>query len=99
MVASAGFEVVVAFLRLEHSDNLADGVPQRLDGSLGFGAQHRLQFGERLLDGVDVRAVGWEIKRPASRAFDCVPSALCAGRLCMTTISPGTKVVMRACCT
>lgn len=45
---------------LEDIDGPADEVPEAADGALARVAQHGLEPGERLLDWVEVRAVGRE---------------------------------------
>jgi hypothetical protein len=47
-------EVVGAFGGSEGVEQLADGVPERLDGARRGGAQQRLELGEGVLDRVQV---------------------------------------------
>jgi len=52
------FEVIGAFVGLEDVSEPADEVPQPADCALASLAQHCLEPRERLLDRVEVRAVG-----------------------------------------
>ncbi len=63
--------MISALLRFEHCDDLADRIPKCIDGPLGFCAQERLQFSERLFDRIKVWAVRREVKQSASRRFNC----------------------------
>jgi hypothetical protein len=51
------------FVRRDEIDELADGLPEAFDGSLGGLSQQRLELGESVLDGIEVRAVGREIEK------------------------------------
>lgn len=53
-VIAAGTEVVGTLLRLEQVDQLANQRPQAGDGSLAGFAEHGLEAGEGLFDGVVV---------------------------------------------
>jgi hypothetical protein len=55
------FEEVAAFLRLKTVEGLTDELPETLAGPLGGFAQRRLEFGEGLLDRIEVWAVGRQI--------------------------------------
>ena len=56
-------------------------------------AQESLDFAEGLLDGVEVRGVGWQVDQLAARSSmnSLNPSPLWAERLSITTICPGSK--------
>ena len=45
----------------EQVEQLADGVPQAVDGAFGRLAQERLELGECLLDRVEVGGVGRQV--------------------------------------
>ena len=51
------FDVVCALLRCEAFEQFADSVTDRIDGARGLPAQQGLEFGEDLLDGVEVWGV------------------------------------------
>jgi hypothetical protein len=48
----------LAFLGIEEVDEFADGGSKTLDGALGGFAQERFPFGEGVLDGMEVGAMG-----------------------------------------
>ena len=51
-----GGEVVGAFVGREGVDDATDGGPETVDGSRGRLAEHGLELGEGVLDGVEVGA-------------------------------------------
>src|SRR4051812_50109264 len=56
-IVSCGSEVVGAFGGREDVDEVADGGPKALDGAFGGLAQECFQFGEGVLDGVEIGRV------------------------------------------
>jgi hypothetical protein len=92
-VVSGSLEVVYAFGVREQIDERADSVPEGWDCSLGPCAQ-RLELGEGVLDGVEVGTVGRQVGRlaPAASIASRTPAAFVAGRLSITTTSPGPRV-------
>src|SRR3954462_13223345 len=79
---SCSLEVVPAFLWLEEIADVAEGSPERLDGS-GFGlAQVGLDLGEGLLDRIEIGGIGGQEQEPSAslpQALDC-PLALVDGK-------------------
>jgi hypothetical protein len=57
-------------LRFVEVEGAADGLPQTLAGALCCVTQHRLEFGEGLLDRVDVSAVGRQVDQPGAGRGD-----------------------------
>ena len=55
---SGGYEVISAFLRGEEIGDFSDGVPQTCYGSLLGLSEQGLEFGEGVLDRVEVGTVG-----------------------------------------
>src|ERR1700748_3190564 len=53
-------QIACAFFGREELENLADGEAYGFDGSGGGFSQEVLEFGEDLLDGVQVRRVFWQ---------------------------------------
>jgi hypothetical protein len=51
-----------AFLGCEGVEKACDSVPQAVDGSLGSFSQQRLDFGEELLDRIEVRRIGRQVE-------------------------------------
>ncbi len=98
---SCGLEVVCAFGWREQVYDGADGVPQGFDCSLGLGAQESFEFGEGVLDRVEVGTVGRQKPKRCAAPFDGLPepAALCAGKLSMMTTSPGVRVGTSTCST
>ena len=63
----------------EGVEKLAEGMPERVYGAGGGGAQPRFEFGERRLDRVPIGAVGWQVEQAGAcrrdrltHAFDLV---------------------------
>src|SRR3954463_12331833 len=69
-IVAGGGEVVGAFGRGEGVDEAADGGPEPVDGPLGGLAQERLEFGERILDRVEVWTVGRQVEQRRSGGLD-----------------------------
>src|SRR5229473_6548605 len=67
------FEVVGAFFWGEGFEELSDALPGRLDGSLVGFPEQRLEFGEELLDRVEVRAVLGQEDQVCAGAADGAP--------------------------
>ena len=97
---AAGLEIALAVGRLEESGAALQDCDKAGDGALGQFSQRAFQFGDRHLDGVEVRAVGRQVSDRAvfpdqdfrhSRTFG---EAL---RLSSTTMSPSSKVGKRWC--
>ena len=65
-----GLEVVCAFFWGEEIADLADGVPEFVDGAHGHGAQVRLEFGEGHFDRIEVGAVGRQKHKPSASLAD-----------------------------
>lgn len=63
-------EIICAFVRWEAGEQSPDRVPKRRDGAASGGAQHRLQFGEHLLDRIEIGAVWREIEQLRPRLLD-----------------------------
>ena len=55
---AAGLEIALAVSRLEETGAALQDCDKAGDGALGQFSQRALQFGDRHLDGVEVRAVG-----------------------------------------
>lgn len=68
-------DVACAFVGREVSEKLADGGPEFLDGALGGTAQETFELREGQLDGIEVWAVGRQIKKPCSGGFNCLTYA------------------------
>ncbi len=49
---------------------MADGVPEAIDGGFSGLAQQRLELGEGVLDGIEVRAVGRKVEQMRPCCFD-----------------------------
>ena len=73
-------EKVGAFGQREACDELAERFPECADGSQRVGAEQCFEFGEGLLDRIQVGTVGRE------------PATLCELSLSMITISSGRSV-------
>src|SRR3954471_9278002 len=69
-IVSCGCEVVGAFDGCEDVDEAPDGGPKALNGPLGGFAQERFELGEGILNRVEIRAVGREIKQACTRRLD-----------------------------
>jgi hypothetical protein len=89
-IISCGSEEVFEFLRREAVDEVADGAPQALDGSLRRLSQQRLKLCEGVLDGIEVGAVWREVEEARAGAFNQFPHfrPLWLDRLSMITLSP-----------
>src|SRR4051812_15176204 len=53
--------------------DVGDGVPESVARTLACLSEQRLEFGESLLDGIEVGAVGRQINQFGSHALDCLP--------------------------
>src|SRR3954463_2627761 len=69
-IVSCGCKVVGAFGGCEDVDKAPDGGPKALDGAFGGLAQECFQFGEGLLDRVEVRAVRRQVEELCARRLD-----------------------------
>src|SRR4051812_2155909 len=69
-IVSCGSEVVGAFGGREDVDEAADGGPKALDGAFGGLAQECFQFGEGVLDGVEIGRVRREVEQACTRRLD-----------------------------
>src|SRR3954454_12823732 len=69
-IVSCGSEVVGAFGGREDVDEAADGGPKALDGAFGGIAQESFQFGEGVLDGVEIGRVRREVEQACPRRLD-----------------------------
>src|SRR4029434_11333107 len=69
-IVSCGSEVVGAFGGREDVDEAADGDPKALDGAFGGLAQEFFQFGEGVLDGVEIGRVRREVEQACTRRLD-----------------------------
>jgi hypothetical protein len=69
-IVSAVDEVVLAFGGCEGLERIGDSIPEIIDGSGGGFSQERFQFGEGLLDGVEVRRIGREVDEPRADGLD-----------------------------
>ena len=82
--------LIGAFLWCEVRECVCDRVPQVFDGSRGDLAQVRLQFGECVLDRIEVGRIWREKAQPgAAPRLPANAGGRCAGRLSITTKSPG----------
>jgi hypothetical protein len=54
---------------------LSDEPPETLAGALGGLAQYRLELGEGLLNGIEVRAVGRQVDEPSALRCDRLDNA------------------------
>ena len=59
---------------------------QSLDGSQCLGSQEGFELGKGLLDGIQIRAVGWQVVQSGTGGFDCLadPGGLVGTRTCST---------------
>ena len=69
-IVSAVTKVVLAFGGGELSQQLGEGLFQGVDSPCCCGSQQRFEFGEPLLDGVEVRAVRWQISQSGADRFN-----------------------------
>jgi transposase InsO family protein len=69
-IVSSGSEVVGAFGGCEDVDEAPDGGPKALDRALGGLAQECFQFGESILNRVEVRAVRRQVEELRARRLD-----------------------------
>jgi hypothetical protein len=56
-------------------ENVGDGVPETVACPLARLSQQRLEFGEGLFDGIEIRAVGRQVEQPGLAVFDRFPDA------------------------
>jgi hypothetical protein len=54
----------------EAQDNIAERVPECLNGSQCLGAQKGFEFGKGLLDRVQIGTVGWQVKQSGTGGFN-----------------------------
>ena len=71
-------EVIAAFLWREAIEQVANRVPEVIDGSLGGFSEERLEFGEYLFDRVEVGRIGRQV-RSSSRAMPSSRRGIRAG--------------------
>jgi hypothetical protein len=92
-------EEVGAFVRTEAVDELAESLPECVDGADGAAAQQRLELGESHLDRVQIGTVGRQEQQACPGRLDrfAHPATLCEPRLSMTTTSPGLSVGTSTC--
>jgi hypothetical protein len=65
-------EVMQTFARREVSEQVANGVPEGVVGTGGSFAQHSLELGEDLFEGIKVCGILRQIKQDGARSFDGV---------------------------
>ena len=70
--------IVAAFVRAEVRQALAEERPERLGAAAASGANEGLELREAELDGIEVRAVGWQVPEGGPGGLD---GALDAGDL------------------
>src|SRR4029077_13778797 len=63
-------EVVCAFLRGEAAEEISDGVPEGLTAAGCSLADQRLEFGEGLLDRIEIGAVGRQVDQTGAARFN-----------------------------
>jgi hypothetical protein len=54
----------------EEVEEVADGVPEPIDGALGGLARQGLELGEGLLDRIEIRGVGRQVAQLCTAGFD-----------------------------
>ena len=72
--------------------------PERLAAATACGANEGLELREAELDGIEVRAIGWQVPEggpPAAWMARWMPATLWAPRLSALTMSPGCRVGTR----
>src|ERR1700677_1455192 len=72
---TCGGEVVFAFVWAEGGQAFSDPGPKALDGSLSGVAQEGLEFGEGVLDRIEVGTVGRKIEKPGASGFAGIADA------------------------
>jgi hypothetical protein len=72
---TCGGEVFFAFVWAEGGQAFSDPGPKALDGSLSGVAQEGLEFGEGVLDRIEVGTVGRKIEKPSASGFDGIADA------------------------
>jgi hypothetical protein len=70
-------EVVCAFGCREGFEDVSDAVGDFVEGSFLGLAQEVFEFGEDLFNGIEVRAVGWEVDESCANASECPPDGMC----------------------
>src|SRR3954470_23239644 len=62
---------------------MSNGLPEAVTGAFADLSEQRLEFGEGLLDRIEVGAVGWQVEQPGLAAFDGLLNAgdLVAGQI------------------
>src|SRR3954451_23946785 len=62
---------------------MSNGLPEAVTGAFADLSEQRLEFGEGLLDGIEIGAVGWQVEQPGLPAFDGLLNAgdLVAGQI------------------
>ena len=71
-IVSCGLEVVGAFGGGEDLDEAPDGGPKALNRALGGFPEQSFEFGEGVLDRVEVGAVGRQVEQSCAGRLDCV---------------------------
>ena len=94
-------EEVCAFDWLELSKGVGGGGFERVEGSRGMLSHMGLELGEGIFDRIEVGTVGRQVEQLGAAGLDglLTPATLWAGRLSMTTISPGRRVGTSICST
>ena len=69
-------EVIAAFLWREAIEQVANRVPEVIDGSLGGFSEERLELGEYLFDRVEVGRIGRQVNQTGANRFDGLADAL-----------------------
>jgi hypothetical protein len=49
---------------------MSNGVPKAVTGAFADLSEQRFEFGEGLLDRIEIRAVGWQVEQLGAAAFD-----------------------------
>src|SRR3954465_2897016 len=69
-IVPCGGEVVSTFVWREAVYSISDGIPEIWDRSRRGGAQQRLEFGECVLNRIEVGRIWREVKEPCAGLFD-----------------------------
>ena len=68
-------KIVAAFVRAEVRQALAEERPERLGAATARGANKGLELREAELDGIEVRAIGWQVPEGGPGGLDSPPDA------------------------
>ena len=86
-------KIVAAFVRAEMLETGTEERPERLAAATASGANEGLELREAELDGIEVRAIGWQVPEGGPGSLD---GALDAGDLVGPEIvGPGCRVGTR----